>query len=166
MGHSANGARNSSNDLAPGVCMNPCKGSGSSQTARIEMAPSSPYRAGLITGPRGVTRTSSSTSLPPRTRNASRRVSAGYILAVFEDRTAVGPDALEEEVGVVGEAGGDAPGAVPVVADGYCRRAGKGGAGDGPAGRLDARQVPVRRRDGREMGVVGQDGSSGPRLFS
>src|SRR5947209_6947569 len=66
-------------------------------------------------------------------------------------------DLLREEIGVVNEPSGRAPGDVAIERGSKARRAGKGRPGDGPVGRDQVGQVPLRRQGWEEMRVIAND---------
>src|SRR5262249_59368158 len=74
------------------------------------------------------------------------------------DARSVRPEGFEEQVGVVGQPGGHAPGGEPVVPDPEPGGADEPSPGRLPLGAADVREVP-RRRGGRgQVRVAGQDG--------
>ncbi len=70
-------------------------------------------------------------------------------------------DLLEEQIGVVDQAGGHPPGTPAVEADREGRRPHQGGTGEMPLRRGHMGEVPVGRVRGGEVGVVRNDGATG-----
>ena len=116
-------------------------------------------------GPRAVESTSSVTgSAPLHPDHLAAHVARqpAVALAVLP-RVAVAAQLFEEQVGVVGQAGGDAPGGEAVVPARDRRRADERRPGDRPVRRADGDEVPRGRELGGEVRVVAQDRPAGGR---
>src|SRR5262249_6804670 len=86
---------------------------------------------------------------------------AGNEAVALAHAAAVGADLLPEEIGIVYQAGGHAPGGYAVVPAHDGRATHERGTGSGPGGRADVRQVPVGGNAGVEVGIVGQERPAG-----
>jgi hypothetical protein len=88
---------------------------------------------------------------------------AGDEVVALADAAAVGADFLQKQVGVIEQPRGQAPGGEPVVPGREAGAADERGAADGPVRRADVGEIPVRRQDGRQVRVVGQQRPAGGR---